>query len=98
VTGEALITPDEIRLLQEYAALGSMKAVAHLRGRSTHTIRNRLASVYHALGVESGVQAVYVVFGSVEWFQPAPPVSAPSNLRHVRHDNEPATRLRGERS
>jgi hypothetical protein len=45
VTGEALITPDEIRLLQEYAALGSMKAVAHLRGRSTHTIRNRLASV-----------------------------------------------------
>lgn len=57
----AALTPHHLEAVRALVTEGDGKAAAHALGISDDRLRHRLAAVHRALGVETTVQAVYVL-------------------------------------
>lgn len=51
-------TPQQVKVLEAYARLGSQKAVAHELGLSVQTVKNHMQSLYGRLGVGGAMEAL----------------------------------------
>lgn len=59
----APLTPRQLEVLRTYAELGDYLATAHKLGITRATVNATLVSVRQRLGVQTTVQAVWLVFG-----------------------------------
>lgn len=81
------LTPQQRATLIEYARAGTVHGAAQLLGIGPQTVKNHLSEAYRRLGVKTGPQAVYVLFGGEDVIRALPPALQPRQKARLRSAN-----------